>query len=146
LRLNSDIQQAARKAERRFPVRIGIAVPPQGLGSRLDQIIAWLDTNCGADGWTSTPSSFAFGETARSASTRGVVNDGLAIYFADVTLTSAFVAHWCAAQRVEVMDGIYRVRDDHRSPHQPDHDWGWQSDEGRILNWQRGSVSSSVAN
>ena len=44
-------QQAARDAERRFPVRVRIAVPPEGLGSRLDQIIAWLDANCGADGW-----------------------------------------------------------------------------------------------
>src|SRR5271170_3654413 len=62
------------------------AVPPEGLGSRLNQIIAWLDTNCGADGGTSTPSSFAFGETAHGASTRGVANDALAITFADATL------------------------------------------------------------
>jgi hypothetical protein len=31
-------QQAARDAERRFPVRIRIAVPPEGFGTRLDQI------------------------------------------------------------------------------------------------------------
>src|SRR5713101_2700216 len=47
------------------------------------------------------PSSFAFGETARSARTRGVVNDALTIYFLDATITSAFAARWCAAQRVE---------------------------------------------
>ena len=70
-------QQAARDAERRFPVRVRIGISPEGLGSRLDQIIAWLDTNCGADGWTSTPSSFAFGETARSSSTRGIMNDAV---------------------------------------------------------------------
>src|SRR5947209_615500 len=81
-------QQAVRDAERRFPVRIKVAVPPEGLGSRLDQIFAWLDANCGSDGWTSAPSS-----------TRGIVNDALAIYFADVTLANAFVARWCAAQR-----------------------------------------------
>jgi len=86
-------------------VRIKIAVPPEGLGSRLDQIIAWLNANCGADGWTST-----------SSSTRGVVNDSLAIYFADVTLASAFVARWCAAQRLEVVDGVYRVRVDKPTP------------------------------
>jgi hypothetical protein len=45
----------------------------------------------------SAPSSFAFGETARSASTRGVVKDALAIYFLDATIASAFVARWCAA-------------------------------------------------
>ena len=44
-------KQAARDAERRFPIRVRIAVPPEGLGSRLDQIIAWLDANCGADVW-----------------------------------------------------------------------------------------------
>jgi hypothetical protein len=38
-------QQAAREAERRFPLGIKIAVPPDGLGSRLDQVIAWLDAN-----------------------------------------------------------------------------------------------------
>jgi hypothetical protein len=93
-------QQAARDAERRFPVRVRIGIPPEGLGNRLDQMNAWLDANCGADGWTSTPSS-----------TRGVVNDAVAICFADVTLASAFVARWCAMQRVEVVDGVYRVRD-----------------------------------
>jgi hypothetical protein len=30
-------KQAAREAERRFPVRIRIAIPPEGLSSRLDQ-------------------------------------------------------------------------------------------------------------
>src|ERR1700746_1760219 len=74
-------QQAARDAERRFPVRVRIAVPPEGLGSRLDQIIAWLDAKCGSDRWASTPSS-----------TRGVVNDALAIYFADATLARACMA------------------------------------------------------
>lgn len=78
-----------------------IAIPPEGFGSRLDQIIAWLDANCGADGWTSTPSS-----------TRGVVNDSPAVYFLDATIASAFVARWCAAQRIEIVDGVYRVRDD----------------------------------
>jgi hypothetical protein len=98
-------QHAVREAERRFPVRIKVAVPAEGLGSRFDQIFAWLDANCGADGWTSAPSS-----------TRGVVNDALAIYFADVTLASAFVTRWCAAQRAELVDGVYRVRDNEPTP------------------------------
>jgi hypothetical protein len=49
--------------------------------------MAWLDANCGADGWISTPSS-----------TRGVLNDSLAIYFLDVKIAAAFVARWCVAQ------------------------------------------------
>jgi hypothetical protein len=39
------------EAERRFPVRIRIDVPLQGLSGRLDQMRAWLDENCGAGGW-----------------------------------------------------------------------------------------------
>jgi hypothetical protein len=42
-------------AERRFPVRIRVAVPPAGLGQRYTQITAWLDANCGADEWAMTP-------------------------------------------------------------------------------------------
>ena len=51
-------------AERRFPVRIRIAVPPEGLGRQHARMTAWLDENCGADGWAITPSG-----------TRGVLND-----------------------------------------------------------------------
>ena len=94
-------KQAARDPERRFPVRVRSRFRLKILAVELDQIIAWLDANCGADGWTSTPSS-----------TRGVVNDALAVYFLDATIASAFVARWCAAQRIEIVDGVYRVRDD----------------------------------
>ena len=78
------------EAERRFPVRIRIGVPPAGLGGRLDQIKAWLDENADANGWAMTPSG-----------TRGVLNDALSIYFADATLASAFVARWFAGYSVE---------------------------------------------
>jgi hypothetical protein len=44
------------EAERRLPIRIRIGVPLEGLGGRLDQIRAWLDENCGSDGWALTPS------------------------------------------------------------------------------------------
>ncbi len=73
-------ERTAQEAERRFPIRIRIAVPAGGLGTRLDEINEWLDANCGADGWTSAPSG-----------TRGVINGALAIYFADAMLASAFV-------------------------------------------------------
>jgi hypothetical protein len=43
-------------AERRFPVRIRIAVPPKGPGQRHTQMTGWLDENCGADGGAMTPS------------------------------------------------------------------------------------------
>ena len=66
-------QQAVREAERRFPVRVRVAVPLEGLANRLDQIIAWLEASSGFDRSISRPSSFVFGETAHSASARGSV-------------------------------------------------------------------------
>jgi hypothetical protein len=101
-------QRAARDAERRFPVRIRIAVPNTGLGVRLTQMHDWLDQNAGADGWAMTPSGF-----------RGVINDAIAIFFADVTIANAFVARWCQTQRVEVVDGLFRIRDDEPPPRVP---------------------------
>jgi len=87
--------------ERRFPVRIRVGVPPKGLGQRYPQLTAWLDENCGADGWAMTPSGM-----------RGVLNDALSIYFADATLASAFVARWCIGAKVETAGGMFEVRED----------------------------------
>ncbi|MFI4948226.1 MAG: hypothetical protein ACHQC9_05455 [Alphaproteobacteria bacterium] len=89
------------EAERRFPVRIRIEVPPSGFGSRLDALKAWLDDNCGADGWAMTPSGL-----------RGVVNDAVAVYFSDAALAGAFVARWCRGERAEIVEGAFRVRED----------------------------------
>ena len=68
------------EAEQRFPVRIRIAAD-HGLGTRLNQVHHWLDQNAGADGWAMTPSG-----------NRSVVNDAVAIYFADATIASASAA------------------------------------------------------
>ena len=92
-------------AERRFPVRIRIAVPPAGLGQRYTQITAWLDENCGADGWAMTPSG-----------TRGVLNDPLSIYFGDAALASAFVSRWCQTAKIETVGGVFQVREDDPEP------------------------------
>ncbi|MBV8094002.1 MAG: hypothetical protein JO110_12425 [Acetobacteraceae bacterium] len=92
-------------AERRFPLRIRIGVPPSGLGQRHTQITAWLDENCGADGWAMTPSG-----------TRGVLNDALSIYFADAALANAFVARWCIGARMEASGGGFQVREDEPVP------------------------------
>jgi hypothetical protein len=80
-------------AERRFPVRIRIGVPAEGLRQRHTHISAWLDENCGADGWAMTPSGM-----------HGVLNDAVSIYFLDATLASAFVARWCAGYKVETAE------------------------------------------
>ena len=45
------------EAERRLPVRIRIGIPPDGLGSRLDLIQAWLDEGRSAIG--QHPAKFA---------------------------------------------------------------------------------------
>ena len=82
-----------------MPIRL--AVPPTGLGIRLDRMHAWADENCGADGWAMTP-----------AGIRGVANDAAAIYFLDATLASAFVARWCSGGTVKVTDGLFQVRED----------------------------------
>jgi hypothetical protein len=92
-------------AERNFPVRIRIGVPPDGLGRRHPQITAWLDENCGADGWTITPSGM-----------RGVLNDAISLYFADATLASAFVARWCVGSKAETAGGLFQVREDEPAP------------------------------
>jgi hypothetical protein len=93
------------EAERRFPVRIRLAIPTGGPGVRLNQMQTWLDQNAGADGWAMTPSG-----------ARGVVNDAIAIYLADATIASAFVARWCAGHKAEAADGLFRVREDEPAP------------------------------
>ena len=92
-------------AERRFPVRIRIGVPLSGLGQRYTEITAWLDGNCGADGWAITPSGM-----------RSVMNDAVSIYFREATLASAFVARWCAESKVETEGGVFRIREDEPAP------------------------------
>jgi hypothetical protein len=69
------------EAERRFPVRVRVAVPPPGFGERLTRMHA---DNCGAHGWEITP-----------AGMRGIVNDAIAVYFRDATMDAAFAARWC---------------------------------------------------
>jgi hypothetical protein len=92
-------------AERRFPARIRISVPPGGFGQRYAEMTAWQDANCGADGCATTPSG-----------TRGVLNDAVSIYFLDTTLASAFVARWCAWSRAQTDGGVFRMRDDEPKP------------------------------
>jgi hypothetical protein len=92
--------------ERRFPVRIHIAVPPEGLGQQHARMTAWLDENCGADGWAMTPSG-----------TRGLLNDAVAIYFPDAAPAAAFVARWCIGYyKVETAEGAFRMRNDEPTP------------------------------
>ena len=81
------------EVERRFPTCIRIGVPPEGFGRQLDDMIAWLDANCGAGNWAIAP-----------AGLHGVVNDALAIYFLDPALANAFVMRWCLGYRAETRE------------------------------------------
>jgi len=47
---------------------------------------------------------------------RGVLNDAISLYFADVMLASAFVARWCGGSKVETTGGVFRVREDEPAP------------------------------
>jgi hypothetical protein len=82
----------------------GFGVPPHGLGERIDQIGAWLDANCGANGWAMAPVGL-----------HGVLNDAIAIYVNDATLAGAFVAR-CAGYKVESADGAFQIREDAPTP------------------------------
>jgi hypothetical protein len=88
-----------REAERRYPVRVRIAVPPKGFGRQLEIMHAWLDETCGAGGWATAP-----------AGTAGVVNDALALYFEDAAFAHAFVTRFCCGYRVETIAGAFAIR------------------------------------
>jgi hypothetical protein len=84
---------------RRHSVRVRIAVPPEGFGRQLEVMQAWLDENCGSEGWAMAPAGFA-----------GVVNDALALYFEDAALADAFITRFCCGYRVETIGPATRLR------------------------------------
>lgn len=84
--------------ERQYPVRIKLGIPAGGLGPRLDQIHAWLDQSCGANGWATAGI--------------GGGNHTLALYLLDATLVGAFVTRWCATSRIGNVEGVFQIRED----------------------------------
>jgi hypothetical protein len=97
--------RAQRQVERQFPVRVRIAVPPEGLGRQLEIMHAWLDETCGPDRWASAPAGLV-----------GIVNDATAFYFDDASFAHAFVVRFCCGYRVETIEGAFAVRDDAPPP------------------------------
>ena len=97
--------QAQREAERRYPVRVRIALPPVGLGRQLALMHAWLDETCGGDGWAKAPAGHA-----------GIVNDAIAFYFENAAFAHAFVARFCCGYRVETIAGAFAVRAEAAAP------------------------------
>ena len=94
-------------AERRFPVRIRLAVPPDGFGQRLEVTEEWLDGNCGADGWSMTPSGTRGCSTMRSR------------LFPRRHDRGSLVARWCPGSKVETVNGAYSIRADDPPPRIP---------------------------
>jgi len=90
-----------REAERRFPVRVRIAVPPDGFGRQLTIMHAWLDETCGATGWSSAPAGLG-----------GVLNDAVAFYFEDAAFAQAFVNRFCCGYRPVEVEGAFSMRID----------------------------------
>lgn len=78
-----------RDTERTFPVRVRLAVPPDGFGRQLATMHAWLDDTCGPGGWASAPAGIA-----------GIINDAVAFYFEDAAFAHAFVNRFCCAYRL----------------------------------------------
>lgn len=88
--MSGTAQHNQRDAERRYPMRVRLAVPPEGFGRQLAVMHAWLDATCGSAGWASAP-----------AGLNGVVNDAVAFYFDDAAFAHAFVNRFCCGYRVE---------------------------------------------
>ncbi|MBV8737608.1 MAG: hypothetical protein JO007_10185 [Alphaproteobacteria bacterium] len=92
-------RQAQRAAERPFPVRVRIALPPDGLSRQLRVMHAWLAETCGAAGWASAPSG-----------TDGLVDNQIAFYFESATFAHAFVARFCCGYRIETIAGSFSAK------------------------------------
>ena len=54
------------------------------------------------------------GEAMTPSGMRGVLNDGISIYFP--MLASAFVARWCVGSKTEAAGGVFQVREDEPAP------------------------------
>jgi hypothetical protein len=68
--------------------RVLVAVPPGGFGPQLSVMRAWLDATCGPNGWAMAP-----------AGTSGVVNDAVAVHFAEADHAGAFIRRFCCGYR-----------------------------------------------
>jgi hypothetical protein len=93
--------EGRRQAERHFPVRVRIALPPEGLGRQIEIMHAWLDQTCGVDGWATAPAGLI-----------GVINDAIAFYFHSAAFAHAFVVRFCCGYRVESVEGAFSLRND----------------------------------
>lgn len=69
---------SAKRDDDAFPVRIKLAVPPEGLGKELDAIYAWLRANLPAGAWA-------------IHSARAIGGSAMAIYFLSLADAARFL-------------------------------------------------------
>jgi hypothetical protein len=77
--------QTRRDAERRYPHRVDIPVPPNGLGGRLNEMLAWCRERLTE--WEH------HGVTA-GRDERGVASDAVRFYFMDEIAARQFRERW----------------------------------------------------
>jgi hypothetical protein len=81
--------QTRRDAERQFPHRVDIPVPPLGLGECLNEMHAWCAENVAAGAWTHA------GVTDRNRTDeRGIPMSFARFYFANEADAEAFRQRW----------------------------------------------------
>jgi hypothetical protein len=78
------------QAERAFPVRVRIAVPPNGFGTQLDLMYGWLNLHAGRGNY----------EIHGAPNDLGV--DACYFYFMDVRIAHAFVERFACGLAVIV--------------------------------------------
>ena len=76
----TDRTSKAKNDEKRYPVRIHVAVPERGFGSLAQDIWVWLDRDCGRDGWASHGGYHTTSPV-----------DSVFIYFSDISLSKKFL-------------------------------------------------------
>jgi len=75
----------AKTAERWFPVRIRVAVPPEGFGGQLDVMQRWLDATLGRE-------AYWLGGEARAG-----LPDSMLVCFMDIDGAHAFIDRFACA-------------------------------------------------
>jgi len=57
----TDRNSFQKAAERKFPIKVDVPVPPGGLGRRLTDMLDWCHANVAAGGWAQRPSGMREG-------------------------------------------------------------------------------------
>jgi len=74
------------QAEKRFPHKVDVLVPPEGFGKRLDSMLAWCREHAARAHWD------CHGHQART--TDDVLQRSARFYFTDAPIADAFRRKW----------------------------------------------------